>query len=305
MLLVPLIAAGLLATIGLGNILLLDVASYAVAIGVLALVRFPDMMGRRRREPLLTEIANGFRYSWGNPALRAVLLFSAVVNVFLGPALILVSPLVLSIGSLGQLGRVSFAEACGAFAGGLLFTVWGGPARRRMRGMLLMTFVLAGCCLVTGLRPAVPLVAAGVFGTGLSLAVIQAIYTTIVQVKVPQRFHGRVFALNQMLAWSTLPLAFGVLAPLATAAFQPLLAPHGALAGTVGRVIGVGPGRGIGLVYLVVALAVATLALVGLRRTVLSRFDRDVPDAIPDDLVGVQALRDRADEGGGSAAGPT
>jgi hypothetical protein len=151
----------------------------------------------------------------------------------------------------------------------------------------------------------VPLVAAGVFGTGLSLAVIQAIYTTIVQVKVPQRFHGRVFALNQMVAWSTLPLAFGVLAPLATSAFQPLLAPHGALAGTVGRVIGVGPGRGIGLVYLVVALAVATLALVGLHRTVLSRFDRDVPDAIPDDLVGVQALRDRADEAGRTAPGAT
>jgi hypothetical protein len=292
MLLVPLVAAGLLATIGLGRILLLDVASYAFALGVLALTRFPDTVGRRRREPLLTEVASGLRYSYRNPALRAMLLFSAMVNVLLGPALILVSPLVLSFASLGRLGQVSFAEALGAFVGGFLFTLWGGPARRRMRAMLAMTFGLAACCLVTGLRATVPVVAAGVLGTGLSLAVIQAIYVTIVHVKVPQRFHGRVFALNQMLAWSTLPLSFGVLAPLATAMFQPLLTPHGALAGTVGRVIGVGAGRGIGLVYVVVAVAMAAITLVGMRTAALSRFDA-LPDALPDDLVGVRALQAR------------
>src|SRR5262249_25122330 len=157
--------------------------------------------------------------------------------------------LVLSFGSLGDVGQVSFAEALGAFLGGLAFTVWGGPVRRRMLGLLLATFVLAGACFATRLRPSVPLVAAGGFGPRLAPPPVQPIYTTIVQVKVPQRFHGRVFALNQMIAWSTLPVGFLVLAPLASRAFEPLLAPGGALAGPVGQVIGVGSGRGIGLVY--------------------------------------------------------
>ena len=300
-LLVPLVAAGLLATIGLGRILLLDVASYVFALGVLAMVHFPDLMGMRRRKPLLTEVASGLRYSWGSPALRALLLFSAMINVFLGPALILVVPLVLSFGSLVDVGRVSFAEALGAFAGGLIFTVWGGPVRRRMLGLLLATFALAGTCLVTGLRPSVPLVAAGVFGTAFALVLIQSTYTTIVQVKVPQRFHGRVFALNQMIAWSTLPVGFLVLAPLASRAFEPLLAPGGALAGPVGQVIGVGSGRGIGLVYFVVGLAIAALTAVGLRTTRLGRFDADVPDAAPDDLVGLQTLKQRHAASAGSS----
>ena len=38
---------------------------------------------------------------------------------------------------------------------------------------------------------------------------------------VPQRFHGGVFALNQMIAWSTLPLGFLILAPLALASAKP------------------------------------------------------------------------------------
>ncbi|MBO3750156.1 amino acid adenylation domain-containing protein [Streptosporangiaceae bacterium NEAU-GS5] len=288
-LLVPLVAAGLLATIGLGWILILDVVSYAAAIGVLTFVRFPDTMGKKAREPLLTEIANGFRYSWGNPALRAMLLFSAMINVFLGPALILVSPLVLGFGTLTQVGQVSFAEAIGALIGGVVFTIWGGPARR-MRGLLLATFALAACCMVTGLRPAVAVVAAGVFGTAFTLAVIQSIYATIVQVKVPQRFHGRVFALNQMIAWSTLPLGFAVIAPLASATFEPLLRPSGPLAGTLGTVIGTGPGRGIALVYLAVALTIAALTALGLRTRILSTFDSQVPDAQPDDLIGLQSL---------------
>ena len=100
-------------------------------------------------------------------------------------------------------------------------------------------------------------------------------------------------ALNQMIAWSTLPLGFLVLAPLASRAFEPLLAPGGALAGPVEQVIGVGSGRGIGLVYIVVGLAIAALTAVGLRTTRLGRFDADVPDAAPDDLVGLQTLKRR------------
>jgi len=292
-LLVPLLAAGLLATIGLGRILLLDVASYATAIAVLAVIRFPRTMGWQAREPLLVEVANGWRYSWGSRPLRALLVFSATINLVLGPALVLVSPLVLSFGSIGQVGQVSFALAAGSFVGGLTFTLWGGPARRRARGMFAVTFALALSCIITGLRPSVALVAVGVFGFGLALTVIQSIYVTIVQIKVPQRFHGRVFALNQMIAWSTLPIGFGLVAPLSASAFQSLLGPGGALSETVGRVIGTGPGRGIGLVYVSVGLAIVVLTVVALRTHVLARFDEETVDALPDDVVGVQALLER------------
>ena len=83
--LVPLIAVGLMAAIGLGGILAIDVASYAVAVGVVLFVRFPATMAWRRRETLLAEIAHGFRYSWGQPGFRAMLVFFAALNVFLAP----------------------------------------------------------------------------------------------------------------------------------------------------------------------------------------------------------------------------
>ncbi|WP_256862193.1 hypothetical protein [Microbispora sp. GKU 823] len=148
-------------------------------------------------------------------------------------------------------------------------------------------------CLVTGLRESLIVIAVGAFGMSLALTLVNGVYATIIQVKVPQRFHGRVIALNTLIAWSTLPIGFGLVAPYGTSLFEPLLAPDGPLASTAGQVVGVGEGRGVAFMYVVFALAIAVIALVALRVRVLARFDHDVPDAPPDDVIGLEAVRRR------------
>jgi hypothetical protein len=118
-----------------------------------------------------------------------------------------------------------------------------------------------------------------------------------VQVKVPQRLQGRVFAVNQVISWSTIPLGFAVLAPLWAHVFGAMLTPHGRLAGTVGAVIGTGPGRGIGFMYVVFGLFMAVSSLLATRYGRVSRFDDEVPDAIADDLIGLQEHRSRRESG--------
>ncbi|WP_433362638.1 non-ribosomal peptide synthetase/MFS transporter [Streptosporangium sp. CA-115845] len=292
-LVVPLIATGLMATIGLEGILVIDVASYLVATLVLLFVRFPTAMPWRRRESVLAEMANGIRHSWGNPGFRGMLVFFAVLNVFLSPLFLMISPLVLSFATLDDVGRVAFAGGLGVFLGGLLMTVWGGPRRRRLYGVLLATLALAVFCVLTGFQQNLALIAVGSFGMSFCLTLLNGVYATIIQVKVAQRFHGRVIALNTLVAWSTLPIGFGLVAPYGSALFEPLLAPDGPLAGTVGLLIGTGEGRGIGFMYACFGLAIAVIALVAMRVRVLARFDADVPDALPDDLVGFEALRSR------------
>ncbi|MDQ7802937.1 amino acid adenylation domain-containing protein [Amycolatopsis sp. A133] len=287
-LLMPVIAAGLLAAIQLSGILVLDMASYVFAIVSLLFIRFPDLLGWRPREPLLTAIAGGLKYSWNHRGFRTMLLYFALANVFLAPALVLVSPLVLSFGTVTDVAKVALAEAVGAVAGGIGMALWGGPRNRRMVGVLAGNVGIALGCLVMGLRPSLAVVAAGVFLLAAAMAVSQGIYATLVQVKVPQRFHGRVFAINQTITWSTLPIGFAVLAPLAVGWFSPLLAPGGALAGSVGTVLGTGEGRGVGLAYVVYALVLLLINIGGFGVRLLRRFDTEVPDSLPDDLVGAQ-----------------
>ncbi|MBO4204597.1 non-ribosomal peptide synthetase/MFS transporter [Micromonospora echinofusca] len=295
---VPLIAVALLESIGLHGILLIDVASYVFAIGVLLVIRFPRTLALQRREGIGEEILGGLRYSLRRREFRAMLAFFAALNFFLFPVLYLLSPLVLGFADLAEVARIALTGGVGAAVGGLVMLVWGGPARYRMRAVLLGTLGIAVACVLTGLRPSLLVIGAGAFGMYLALGLVNGIYNTIVQTKVPPRFHGRVFALNQMVAWSTMPLGWGVIAPFASTVVEPLLLPGGALASTVGAVIGVGPGRGIGLLYVVFGVGIALTALVSLRTRVLSRFDDEVPDAPPDDLIGIEARRARVGVGG-------
>ncbi|MFJ9690628.1 amino acid adenylation domain-containing protein [Kitasatospora sp. NPDC101183] len=292
--LVPLFAVGLLAAIGLGGILTLDVASYVLATAVTLAVRFPDVMGSTRRESVSAEIREGFRRALGSRHFRAMLVYFAALNVFLSPLFLLTTPLVLSFAPLSAAGWVSTAAGLGAVLGGITLLAWGGPRHHKLRGVLLATLGLAAACLLTGLRPSLWTVALGAFGMTFGLALVNGVYATIVQTKIPLRFHGRVIAVNTMVAWSTLPVGFALIAPFGPRVLQPLMDEGGALADTVGRITGTGDGRGIGLLYLLFGLAMAALALVCLSVPVLRHFDRDVPDAQPDDLVGLETLQSRA-----------
>jgi hypothetical protein len=167
-----------------------------------------------------------------------------------------------------------------------------------MRGMLLATFAFAAGGLIAGLHPSVLVIAAGALGMSMSLTVINGIWLSIIQTKVPQRLHARVIALNMVIALSTMPIGQALLAPSLVPLAEPLLAPGGALADTVGTVIGVGPGRGIALLYIVLALCVALVTAAALRLRTLARFDDEVPDAPPDDLVGLETLSNRSSTDG-------
>ncbi|MER5646070.1 amino acid adenylation domain-containing protein [Streptosporangium sp. NPDC002524] len=292
-LVVPLIAAGLLAWIGLGGIVAIDVVSYVFAIAVVLLVRFPDTLPWRPREPLTTEIAKGFSYTWNERGLRSMLVFFAVLNIFLSPLMLLVSPLVLSFATLADVSRVSVVSGLGVLLGGLTMALWGGPPKRRFRGVLIATLAMAAGSVVVGFSPSLVTIGIGAFALTFFLTVMNSIYTTIVQIKVPYRYHGRVFALNTLVAWSTLPIGMGLVAPLGAALLDPLLVPGGPLASTVGAVIGVGPGRGIGLLYLVCALGMALVVAGSLRVRRLVRLDTEMPDALPDDQVGLEAIEAR------------
>ncbi len=302
LLFVPLLAAGLLAVIGLSGILMIDIGSYAFALGVLAVIRFPDLMGRRRKETFRELLLGGARLSIKTPAFRLMLTFFAIENLFYSVPVLLVTPLVLTFGGLGQVGQAAFAEGLGTAVGGAAMVLWGGPRNRRMLANIVAIVIWGLFVMLTGARASLPVVLAGVFGTAVVLTLANGIYLTIIEVKVPQRFHGRVIALNQTITWATLPIGFVLLLPL-TGKLNPLLVRGGALADTVGKVIGTGHGRGLGFGFILFGFCMTVNALVALGIKRLSRLDAQVPDAMPDDLVGAQALagRDqRTNDGGGA-----
>ncbi|MEJ7648072.1 MAG: amino acid adenylation domain-containing protein [Nakamurella sp.] len=287
---VPIAAAGLYALIGLEGMLLLDVASYVIALGVLAVVRFPNRLGRIRKESFHEQVFGGFRLVWNNRHFRLMNIFFAVGNLLYAPALLLTPPLVLGFGSLENVAVIAAWEAAGGLLGGAAMAVWGGPVRRRMRFNLFLIGISGLFVMLTGLAPSMAPIAAGVLGTTFSLGLANGIYVTIIQTKVPQRYHGRVFAVGQTLAWSTFPIGFLVVPFMVQHWFQPWMEPGGSLADSVGTVIGTGAGRGTALAFVIFGAMMTLNAVAGLCIRALRDLDLEVPDSLPDDLIGLEEL---------------
>jgi hypothetical protein len=113
-----------------------------------------------------------------------------------------------------------------------------------------------------------------------SLPVVNGCSQAIWQSKVAPDVQGRVFAVRRMIAWSSLPLAYLVAGPLADRVFEPLLAVGGPLAASVGQLIGVGPGRGIGFLYMVLGFISLLAVVVALLYPRLRRVEAELPDVI-------------------------
>jgi hypothetical protein len=128
-------------------------------------------------------------------------------------------------------------------------------------------------------------VAAGLFLFNFWAPVMNGCSQAVWQVKVPPELQGRVFAIRRMIATCTTPIGYLLAGPLADGVFAPLMAPGGALAGTLGPLLGgTGPGRGIGLLLVVMGGMCVVVAVAGLLSPRLMRMEDDLPDAHPDAL---------------------
>lgn len=279
--LVPLIAGVLVTVVGLGTVLLIDVATFLVAMVTLAISRIPDPPPSAHapvRKSLVREAAFGWTYIQTRTGLLGLLVFFAIVNFAMTMGSVLMAPMVLSISSPATLGAIASTASIGSLLGGIMMSTWGGP-KRRVLGIVGAGIVAGIGVTIAGLRPSIPLIAAGMATVMFVSPVIIASSSAIWLSKTPADLQGRVFAIRRMIAMSMTPIAMLVAPVLAERLFEPLMAPGGGFAGTLGLVLGTGQGRGVGLMLVMVGVfvTVAPIALFMVPR--VRNVEEELPDA--------------------------
>jgi hypothetical protein len=146
--------------------------------------------------------------------------------------------------------------------------------------VLASGLVFGAAMAAVGLRPSAPLIAGGLFVMMLAAPFVNGCSQAIWQSKVPPDIQGRVFAVRRMIGQFTAPIGYLAAGPLADFVFEPLMAEGGALAPTVGALIGVGPGRGIGLIALCLAVLPLLFTLWAWAQAPIRRIEDELPDAV-------------------------
>jgi MFS family permease len=281
--LAPILAGILLARIHATGVLLLDLASFAVVLVIFLAVRVPQPHragpASAPRPSLLADSLTGWRYVRERPGILGLLVYFSVIGIAPTICMILLTPLVLRIADAVVLGTVMSVAGMGALAGGFIMSTWGGP-RRRFHGIVGAGLVLGVSVIVAGLRSDPVGIAVGVFGIGIGGPIMTGCFNALWQVKTPLQLHGRVFATITMVAESSMPLALLAAGPATDFLLEPLMAPGGGLAGVFGPYLGVGPGRGIGLLYVGLGVFVLVATAVASRMPRLRFAEDELEDAV-------------------------
>jgi MFS transporter, DHA3 family, macrolide efflux protein len=279
----PPLAAILLANIQLQGVIAIDVVTFIFSIITLLFVRFPNPKiideGKAKKSSLLQEAAYGWTYIIARPGLLALLVFYAITNFFTGIVSVLVQPLALAFAPITVVGTVLSVGASGMLFGSLVMSVWCG-FKRPIYGVLCFTLLGGLSIAFAGARPSVPVFFVTAFLYYFGLAIINASGQVIWQKKIPVEIQGRVFAVQRMIGWGALPLAYVLAGPLADRVFTPLLVTNGPLADSVGRIIGVGPGYGIALLFVIMGTLTALTAIVGYCYPRLRFVEEELPDIV-------------------------
>ncbi|MBL8264002.1 MAG: MFS transporter [Xanthomonadaceae bacterium] len=276
----PLLAGFLIATMDFQGVLLIDALTFVVSLLTLGLIVIPRVAGHeeeRRASPWI-EAMKGLQYVRNQPGLSGLLKVYGYNHFVFAVASVLIAPLLLSFTTTEWVGVQYAISGVGLLLGGLAVTLTGGPARR-VDGVLL--FSMAGGVLLAGhgVYPAFALIAVFGFALFSMLPVIDASNNSLWQSKVPAHLQGRCFAIQDVVLNASMALGYCLAGPLSDYAFEPMLREGGWLAGSVGSVIGVGPGRGIGLMFVLIGLSMSFVALRAYLVPSIRRID-DMEDAV-------------------------
>ena len=284
MLLAPALAGLLYVRAGIVWLLAADVLSFAVGIGTLARVRIPSpprsaAAAALGLAALAEEALYGVRFLRARPGLVALLCVFAGGNFLAGLSQPLIAPMLLRNASVDAYGLVASASGVGLLAGTLMVSVWGG-ARRRVLAIAVGEVASGLFSSLVGLTPSLRVAAVGLFGFDFFAPLAGTSSQALWQTKVAPEVQGRVFAIRRMVALSCQPLGYLLAGPLGDGVFEPLLRPGGALAGTlVGAILGVGAGRGTGLLLVVAGVLYAAVGSIAFFHPRIRRLESELPDA--------------------------
>jgi DHA3 family macrolide efflux protein-like MFS transporter len=290
-LIAPTVAGGLMGSIGLAGIVMIDFSTFLVAISILLFVRIPRATatgeGRAGQGTVLQEAVYGWKYIMARPGLAALMVLFAFTNFTTEMTVVLFTPLILSFASTAKLGLAMSLCSSGFLVGGLLMSIWGGP-KRRVPVMMTLMILLGVFSAMIGLRASVGLIVVSGFLATLTVPIISSSNQVIWQKKVAADVQGRVFAIRRTITLATPLVTYAIAGPLSDRVFEPLMAVNGALSGSFGQFLGMGPGRGIGLLFVCMGLLLTLVTAIGCFSPRLRKVEEELPDAVTAQLARVK-----------------
>ncbi len=253
----PMLAGALLVVLDIHQIMLIDLATFGLAMVTLLMVFIPQpeqsQESQDAKGSIWKETLHGVRYILDRPSLTAIFLLFTASNIHAAFGYPLMTPMILA--KTGDdsliLGMTRSAGSIGFLVGGLIMSAWGGPKKRIHA--INMSFILWGIlgAFIFGPAWSLPFWLVGSFTMAIFNPILNSAYIAILQEKVAPDLQGRIFGLEGAISTISFPLGQLLAGQLADKVFEPALIGGGKFASLLGPFFGTEPGAGMGLVIVI------------------------------------------------------
>lgn len=258
----PFVAGLLLMHWDIKLLLIIDIATFFETVAsTFAVSRSIHKHERKQASPFLSELLEGWRAVSSNKGVLVLVLITSLLTFFLGFIQTLSSPMILAFDTVETLGTAQTICACGMLISSIVIgivPIKSGYVKALWASLFFMGIFMA----LFGLRENMVLICIAGFLFFATLPFANTSLDVLVRSNIENTVQGRVWGLVSLISQMGYVVAYAISGVMADYLFTPFLLSDGALADSVGRIIGTGPGRGIGLLILISGVLICVTALI-------------------------------------------
>ena len=254
----PVIAGFLINTLRIEHILLIDISTFVLAMLAVVAVkgRIGTSINAKEESRFLADFATGFKYVFSRNSLIRLLILTSVITFSIGFLQSLLGPMILSFATPAELGTTQTISALGMLVSSLLiglFSKW----ENQMSVLARSLFLTGLFYTLMGISTNLLVITTSGFLFFATLPFVNTSLEVMIRKDVDNHMQGRAWSVVSLISQMGMVIAMGSAGLLADKVFNPMLQNNGILASSIGMLTGTGPGRGIGLMFILAGLLLA------------------------------------------------
>lgn len=261
----PVLAGFLLTISDIRLLLVLDICTFFATVATTLTVKKGLQTKKTRKDgqnfSFTLELRAGWNALSGQKGILTLVVMGSLITFCLGFIQTLASPMILSFSDSVSLGTLMTVITLGMLVSSIVLggiTIKKGYAR-----MLSVSLFGAGVFMALfGLRENILFMGAAGFLFFSMLPFANASLDYLLRTNIDNHMQGRAWGLIGLISQLGYVAAYAVSGLLADYLFTPLLLPGGALSESVGKLLGVGAGRGIGLLIVLAGILLCITSLI-------------------------------------------
>lgn len=259
----PAIAGLLLQITTVSTLIIIDILTFFTTIITIVLVK-KGMVSKSRKDSKLSftrEMKEGIAAIRGKGGIVAMIVIMTFAVFCIGFVQILIKPLILAFAGEVELGILTTVSALGMLAGSIIIS-----CLKNIKSYdKMLSFGLVGCGIflaLIGVWQNLILIATFGFMMFVFMPAVQIGAEVLVRMNLANEVQGRAFGLISFITQMGYIFAYILSGVISDYIFEPFMSGDSFLAMQIGKIIGVGEGRGIALLILISGIAMSIVGIV-------------------------------------------